>query len=168
MKAKGHYIAFLDSDDFWKKNKLHKQINFMEKNSLDFSFTAYDVLNDNRLFKREVKTNYSYKDLLKKCDIGLSTVIISSKLLKFAKFPNLKTQEDYALWLKFIKNGVKSGGIKESLSVWRNTPNSLSSNIFQKLKDSFKIYYHYENKNFLASIFSVLILSINKIKKLLI
>ncbi len=164
-KAKGQYIAFLDSDDFWKKNKLYKQIKFMEKNSLDFSFTAYDVLKNNKLFKREVRPNYSYNDLIKKCDIGLSTVIISSKLLKLAKFPKLKTQEDYALWLKFIKKGVKTGGFNESLSVWRNTPNSLSSNIFQKLKDAFKVYHHYENKNFLASIFSVLILSINKIKK---
>lgn len=165
--AKGYYIAFLDSDDFWKKNKLKKQIKFMEKNSLDFSFTAYDILKANKLVKREIKPKYSYDDLIKKCDIGLSTVIINSKLINLGKFPNLKTQEDYALWLKFLRNGIKARGISESLSVWRDTPNSLSSNIFQKFKDSFKVYYHYENKNFLASIYSVLILSINKIKNTL-
>lgn len=166
-KAKGYYIAFLDSDDFWKKNKLKKQIKFMEKNSLDFSFTAYDILKSNKVFKKKIKTTYTYQDLLKKCDIGLSTVIIKSKLKNIGNFPNLRTQEDFALWLKYLKNGVKAKGINESLSVWRDTPNSLSSNIFQKLKDSFMVYYHYENKNFLESIFSVLILSINKIKNTL-
>ena len=166
-KAKGYYIAFLDSDDFWKKNKLKKQIKFMEKNSLDFSFTAYDILKSNKVFKKKIKTIYTYDDLLKKCDIGRSTVIIRSKLKNIGNFPNLRTQEDFALWLKYIKNGVKAKGINKSLSVWRDTPNSLSSNIFQKLKDSFMVYYHYENKNFFESIFSVLILSINKIKNTL-
>jgi len=166
-KSKGYYIAFLDSDDFWKKNKLKKQIKFMEKNSLDFSFTAYDILKSNKTVKKEIKSTYTYHDLLKKCDIGLSTVIIKSKLINIGNFPNLRTQEDYVLWLKYLKNGVRAMGIKESLSVWRDTPNSLSSNIFQKLKDSFMVYYYYENKNFLESIFSVLILSINKIKNTL-
>ena len=82
-KSKGYYIAFLDSDDFWKKNKLKKQIKFMEKNSLDFSFTAYDILKSNKTGKKEIKSTYTYHDLLKKCDIGLSTVIIKSKLINF-------------------------------------------------------------------------------------
>ena len=82
-KAKGYYIAFLVSDDFWKKNKLKKQIEFMEKNSLDLSFTAYDILKANKLVKREIKPKYSYDDLIKKCDIGLSTVIINSKLITY-------------------------------------------------------------------------------------
>ena len=123
--------------------------------------------NQIKYLKKKIKSIYTYDDLLKKCDIGLSTVIIKSKLKNIGNFPNLRTQEDFALWLKYLKNGVKAKGINESLSVWRDTPNSLSSNIFQKLKDSFMVYYHYEYKNFFESIFSVLILSINKIKNTL-
>ena len=166
-KAKGYYIAFLDSDDFWKKNKLKNQIKFMEKNSLDLSFTAYDILTKQKKFRKEIKTNYNYKDLIKKCDIGLSTVIIRSKMIKVGTFPNIATQEDYALWLKYKRNGAKIMGINKSMSVWRNTPNSLSSNYFQKIRDAFRVYHKYEKKNVLESIFSVMLLSFNKIKNIL-
>ena len=166
-KSKGDIIAFLDADDYWKKNKLKKQIKFMKNNAIDFSYTAYEIIKSNKIKKHKVKTIYSYNDLLNKCDIGLSTVIINSKMLKFGNFPNLKTQEDYALWLKYLRNGVKIGGLNISLSCWRDLEGSLSKNTFQKLKDSFTVYNKLEKKFFLESIFRVLILSMNKLFKLL-
>ena len=56
--------------------------------------------------------------------------------------------------------------IQKVLSCWRFTENSLSSNKFQKLSDSFKLFYKIENKNFINSIFSVIVLSYNKILKI--
>ena len=43
-KAKGQWIAFLDSDDLWKPEKLEKQIAFMEKNNYYFSYTNYEEI----------------------------------------------------------------------------------------------------------------------------
>ena len=37
-KSKSPYLAFIDSDDTWEKNKLEKQINFMKKNNFLFSY----------------------------------------------------------------------------------------------------------------------------------
>ena len=39
--SKSKYISFLDSDDSWTSAKLKKQINFMEKNNLNFTYTDY-------------------------------------------------------------------------------------------------------------------------------
>ena len=40
-KSNSDYIAFIDSDDLWKKNKLKLQINFMKKNNYFFTYTYY-------------------------------------------------------------------------------------------------------------------------------
>ncbi len=167
-KAKGYYIAFLDSDDYWKKDKLKKQIEFMKLNNLDMSFTAYDILKNGQIKTKNVQKTYTYKELLKKCDIGLSTVIIKSTIINKGMFPNLKTQEDYCLWLNYLRKKIVMQGLNKSLAVWRDTPNSLSSNIIQKLLDAFRVYYKYQNKNFFVSLFGVLVLSVNKIKKIFI
>ena len=165
--CKGRYIAFIDSDDLWKKNKLQHQYNFMKKKSSLFTFTSYDVINENdKIIKsRKVNLDADYNKLSKSNFIGLSTVMIDKKLFSKIVFPNLKTQEDFALWLSLIRAGIKLNHIKKTLSFWRKTNDSLSSNILYKFRDAFKLFYNYENKNLINSIFSVLVLSYNKIVK---
>ena len=166
--CKGTYLSFIDADDIWKKNKLSYQINQMKKNLSLFSFTSFGVINSQGIIlgKRVVKKDGNYEDLYKSNFIGLSTVMIHQKLYKRISFPILKTQEDFGLWLKIAKDGYKLYHIKKILSYWRDSPNSLSSNVIRKLIDAFNLYYIYENKNFVFSIYSVLVLSLNKLKKI--
>ena len=168
--SKGIYLAFLDADDLWKKNKLSYQVEIMKKKSSFFSFTSYDIIDKNEKFlkKRKVDEDGNYKNLYGSNFIGLSTVMIHKKLYKKFFFPDLKTQEDFALWLEIAKYGYELKHIKKTLTLWRKSSNSLSSNIFRKLIDAFKLYNFYQNKNFVFSIYSVLVLSINKLKKELI
>ena len=70
-----------------------------------------------------------------------------------------ESKEDFALWLSLAKKQVSLYGLDEPLMFWRKTPNSLSSSIFQKLKDAFQVYYLYEKKNFFYSIYCVIRLS---------
>ena len=162
----GKFIAFLDADDIWHKNKLKIQLNFMLKKKCDFSFTAYKIIDEKnkKIQVINAKDTLTHKDLIVSCDIGLSTVILKSKILKNYKFPNLKTKEDYVLWLKLSKN-IELKGLNKILSYWRKTDNSLSSSTFQKIKDAFLVYYKYLNFNIFKSFFLVLNLSINFVKK---
>ena len=160
--AKGTYIAFIDSDDLWKKNKLKTQINIMKKFDYNISHTAYYIIdqNDNKLALRKSK-NLNLKNLKNSCDVGLSTVVVKKKILKKDRlFSNFKTKEDYFLWLKIAHHGEIFHYIKHPLSYWRKTGNSLSSSIVQKLIDSYRLYYHFEN-NFIISIYRTVILSFN-------
>ena len=166
-KSKGKYIAFLDADDLWYKNKIDHQIKFMIKKGISFSHTSYSIINKQNIIisKRYAKDFLSFKDLIKSCDIGLSTVMIKKSHLFTNKFPNLKTKEDFVLWLKLLSKNVKIYGIDKNLVLWSKIENSLSSSLIQKLVDGFKVYNHYMKFNFLKSFYYLVLLSFNYLKK---
>ena len=166
--AKGEFVAFIDADDIWKKHKLKNQINFMKKKKLKFSHTSYEIIdeNDKILGKRISRDFEKVDDLIKSCDIGLSTVILEKEIIDDqTKFPNLKTKEDFVLWLKILQKNILIRSFNETLTSWRKTDNSLSSSVIQKLIDAFKVYNYYMKFNFIKSSYYVLCLSINFLKK---
>ena len=76
--ANGQYIAFLDSDDIWDKEKLEKQINFMKEKDCAISFTSYELIDEeNKRLDKIVRVvpSIDYKTLLKGNILGCLTVI---------------------------------------------------------------------------------------------
>ena len=167
--SKGDYIAFCDSDDLWKEQKLEVQLSFMKKNELNFSFTSYEVIDENKNFikTRNADDVVDFIKLRNSCDIGLSTVLMKRNIFdnREYRFARIKTKEDYVLWLTLAKNNIKLRGLKNILTSWRKNKNSLSSSIYQKLKDGYKVYRVYLGYSTLRSLFYLTILSINYILK---
>ena len=161
--SKGIFVAFLDSDDLWKKNKLKKQIVFMKKKGIDASHTSYTIINsNNKIIGSRNAKDMSYKLLLKSCDIGLSTVILKKEIITSKiKFANIKTKEDYVLWLKITLNNNKIFALKDNLTKWRKLENSLSSSKLQKIYDGYLVYRKYMNFNLLKSFGFLMLLSFN-------
>ena len=168
-KSKTKYIAFLDSDDLWDKNKLKIQVNFMEKNNILFSHTSFHIINANNkiISSRFAKKKILFKDLITSCDIGLSTVILRSSLLNKNKilFPKIKTKEDYVLWLRIIKKINIIRGLNNKLTYYRKTKGSLSSDKLLSLINGYKVYKDHMNYGLTKSLFYLFILSVNSLKK---
>ena len=161
--SKGIFVAFLDSDDLWKKNKLKKQIFFMKKNGINASHTSYTIINsNNKIIGSRNAKDMSYKLLLKSCDIGLSTVVLKKEIITSKiKFANIKTKEDYVLWLKITFNNKKIFALKDNLTKWRKLEDSLSSSKLQKIYDGYLVYRKYMNFNLLKSFGFLMLLSFN-------
>lgn len=161
--SKGIFVAFLDSDDLWKKNKLKKQIFFMKKNGINASHTSYTIINSkNKIIGSRNAKDMSYKQLLKSCDIGLSTVVLKKEIITSKiKFANIKTKEDYVLWLKITFNNNKIFALKDNLTKWRKLEDSLSSSRLQKIYDGYLVYRKYMNFNLLKSFGFLMLLSFN-------
>ena len=133
----------------------------MEKNNLSFSHSSYNIINSKgkKIGKFRIRENIYYSDLIKSCDIGLSTVVLKKKILNKYKFCNLKTKEDYYLWLKIVKKLKVLKGTSKYLTNWRSLKNSLSSSKIQRLMDAYRLYNIFENYNSLLSFYYVIRLS---------
>ena len=162
--SKGKYICFIDADDLWTKTKLESQIEFMKKNNYLVSHTSYYILNKyNKVIQlRHAQNLFSFKKLLKSCDIGLSTVMLKKSVINNkTKFSNTKTKEDFILWLRISKRGIPIYALDKPFTKWRSLEGSLSSSLTQKLIDGFRIYKKNLNYGLFKSLYFLFLLSIN-------
>lgn len=160
-KSKGEYIAFLDADDTWLPHKLEYQLNLLKKYNLNFIHNSYLIVDENESFRgKNIARKLTYKDLLNSCDIGLSTVMLKSNLIKKHLFKNISTKEDFVCWLSIIKEIKQIYGDERVVAIYRSKKNSLSKNYFRKFKNAFLVYNKYEKINFFVSILKTIILSI--------
>ncbi|MBC1457755.1 glycosyltransferase family 2 protein [Listeria newyorkensis] len=150
-RAKGQYIAFLDSDDLWHHEKLLKQLAFMKRQEYGFTFTAYHVFEKEpeqhkRTVRVPIKINYS--QLLKNTIIGCLTVMIDREKVGEFRMPLLRARQDTATWLTILKQQDYAYGMDEPLAYYRVSKTSLSSNKWNMLKKNWQMYREHEGLSF--------------------
>ncbi len=139
-KARGQYIAFLDSDDVWDAKKLEKQIKFMKDNAYAFTFTAYKTTKG-RVFKAPAKINY--KQLIVNNTIGCLTVVIDRKLTGEFLMPDFRRGQDHLTWLMLMERGNIAYGLNEVLATYTvGNRLSLSGNKFKAAQRQWFNYRH--------------------------
>ena len=168
-KSKSHLIAFLDSDDFWSKEKLSKQINFIKKKKLLFTFTDYiPFINRSEKYLKatNVKKMLNYKDFIHDSSIGTSTMIVKRSLIQGIKFKNTNIMEDYIFKCDILrKKKVNSIKLGIPLTYYRILKGSRNSNKLRNFFTLWKLNKKYNNLNMLQNIFSVIMISLSSIKK---
>lgn len=166
--ALGDWVAFIDSDDKWEKDKLEKQINCVNENQCEFVFTGSSFVDENDEFypgTYSVPQKITYAELLKSNYISCSSVLIKKKYLLNCKFGRDDIHEDYACWLQILRDKkISAYGIQEPLLVYRISKNSKSGN---KVKSAKMVYgvYRYIGFNILQATYYWSRFFVNRNKK---
>ena len=163
-KSSSPYLAFIDSDDIWKKNKLKNQINFMKKNNFAFTYTNYKTIGEK---KRIVNNPFKldYEDFLKNTSIATSTMMIKRNIVNGVKFTNTKICEDYFFKCKLLKKIGHAYCLKQYLTNYRIREKSLQSNNLRNFYWIWKINKNFNKLNIIDNFISLFFISINSLKK---
>lgn len=151
--AKGRYIAFCDSDDQWKPNKLEVQLSFMQKNKSVLSYTSYSVISEEGSLIGDVvaKPYVDHKIMLRNNYIGCLTAMYDTHQLGKVYMPEIRKRQDWALWLSILKKTDKAHGVTESLALYRDRSDSISASKLNLLKYNWIIYNKIEEFSILKS-----------------
>lgn len=158
QNSTGRYVAYLDSDDRWKPDKLEKQIRFMQDKGCEFSCSSYEVIDStgkslNKIVYMLDKVDYRgflLNNLLQTVGIMVDTYKVDKSLLIM---PNIRRRQDAATWMQILKSGLLCHGMREVLAEYRRTPNSLSSNKFKAVIGTWKLYREIEKLPLILSLY---------------
>ena len=166
-KSKSDYIAFIDSDDLWNKNKLKFQINFMQRNNYFFTYTHYKTFKLGNPVKKSIVVpgKFNFKSFVKNTSIGTSTMIVKRAKTNNIKFSNTKICEDYYYKCQLLKRIGFAYCCPRFLTEYQIRKNSLQSNRIRNLYWIWKINKNLNNFNLLKNLISIFFISFNSFKK---
>lgn len=167
-KASGEYIALIDSDDMWRKDKLAKQMSLVEKYpDTDLCYTASSFVDTDSVqsdFVFSVPERVSYKELLKQNIASCSSVLVKKEWLLKYPMAHDDMHEDFVVWLSVLKDGGIARGINEPLLIYRVAANSKSGNKFKSMGMTYRVY-RYMGLNIFESCYYMCFYILLSIKK---
>lgn len=131
-RAKGEYIARMDSDDISKSERLHKQVDYMDKHAdVALLSTKVEVIGKNKRARRKwnVSHNYLKTYLLFNNNLPHPAAMLRRDFLEKNSLnydTTIKKSQDYDLWVRIAQKG-KISCLKEALVLYRIHANQISN-----------------------------------------
>ena len=159
-KAKGKYIAFLDTDDWWHKTKLEEQIKFLKKNKkyqiICTNFYLY-FQNINKFKKRysSLPSGLITQKLLNNYSVGISTVLLEKKFFKkFAFNEKYNIVGDFDFFINLSRH-YNIGSIDKPLTFYRIHKSNFSIKKVDLYYNELKNWLNFNEKKFLKEKFKL-------------
>ena len=154
----GEYIAFLDDDDLWDKDKLQKQMEIIKNKEIGLVYTGKKhIFTDKKLeFVSDATVTGDLSDkIFEKNFIGSTSCVLVEKelVIRAGLFDEeLPSLQDFDLWIRICQL-TKVGAVNEPLLIYINEDenNQVSADITKRVKAleliTNKYADHLKNKN---------------------
>jgi glycosyltransferase involved in cell wall biosynthesis len=124
-KTSGNFIAFIDTDDFWEKDKLELQIPLFEDSDVGVVYgnlyVLNEILNTKKIFLKKKPKGFILNDLLKNYCTGLVTLVIRKSFLDNHKTVfdhSFHIMGDFDLMIRMSAK-YKFDCVKKPIATWR-------------------------------------------------
>ena len=139
-RAKGRWIAFLDSDDLWLPEKLERQLKFMVENNYAFTYHEYTEISEDGkdlgVYVSGIKKVSEFQ-MYACCWPGCLAVMYDAEKIGLIQIKDVKKNNDTAMWLKVVKK-TPCYLMKENLARYRRRAVSITPKPLWK-----RIWAHY-------------------------
>ena len=144
--ASGKYVALLDSDDLWRKEKLARQISLAEETGADVIYCSYAIIGETG---RKICDDFivpqitDFEKCLSKIVISCSTALLSREVYKNYRFNPDYYHEDLVFWLQVLQDGLVVSGVTDVLADYRVHEGTRASNKLRTAVNRWKVYRSY-------------------------
>lgn len=149
QETKSEWIAFVDADDIWERNKLERQMEELVRHpEADLCYTGRILLLQNgRTARLGRVVPVPPAEKIRESLFRNTTFLPSSVLIRRSAFlavggfdTHFEVLQDWDLWLRLLHAGTKFAACREPLVQYRIHPNSVSRNAMRSLRAAKEIY----------------------------
>ena len=137
--AKGYYIARQDQDDISDPERFMLQIEYLENNDVDLVDTNFIFIDENDKYLQDYEKRYFNPDEtlshlffyeMVHASIMCKRLLFTKDNIQYRKRPT----EDYDLFIRLAKAGMRAGRLDQKLIKQRKHPNSMCGSDWDNIK----------------------------------
>ena len=169
--AEGDWVALLDSDDVWHRDKLEKQLAAAQRSGADIIYCSYSLVGPDGQKRSDyiVPERTSYREMLRESAFSCSTTLLSKRIVERHRFCTDHYHEDLVYWLQLLKSGYTAAACLEPLADYRLVEGSRSHGKLRTAKSRWVIYRKVEKlplREALSAFLSYTVRGLRKYKRL--